>query len=195
MSPTLAERYPSIPANGTVVSCRRIGKMCSMTIPMHEDEIGVDEALVRNLLRSQMPALAELPLVAVEPWGTDNAIWRLDSDLVIRLPRIYWAAGQVDFEAQWLPVLAPDLPVAIPEPIAIGEPSEEYRYRWAVHRWIPGQGAALDRMDDPTTFALALAEVVRMLQAVSTSDAPPAQNRARPLAEYDEETRSLIDRL
>ena len=25
------------------------------------------------------------------------------------------------------------------------------RYRWAVHRWIPGDGAALDRIDDPVT--------------------------------------------
>jgi aminoglycoside phosphotransferase (APT) family kinase protein len=166
---------------------------CLMTIRMHEDEIRVDDTLVRNLLRSQMPALAQLPLVAVEPWGTDNAIWRLGSDLVIRLPRIHWAAGQVEFEARWLPRLAPDLPVPIPEPIAISKPSEEFRYRWAVHRWIPGEGAALDRMDDPTTFALALADVVRKLQAASTSGAPPAQNRARPLAEYDEATRSYID--
>jgi aminoglycoside phosphotransferase (APT) family kinase protein len=165
-----------------------------MTIRMHEDEIAVDDTLVRNLLRSQMPALSQLPLAAVEPWGTDNAIWRLGSDLVIRLPRIHWAAGQVEFEARWLPRLAPDLSVAIPEPIAIGEPTEEYRYRWAVHRWIPGEGAALDRMENPTTFALALAGVVRELQAISTSDAPPAQNRARPIAEYDEATRSYIDR-
>lgn len=41
-----------------------------MTIRMHEDEIEVDDTLVRKLLRSQMPALAELPLIAVEPWGT-----------------------------------------------------------------------------------------------------------------------------
>ena len=164
-----------------------------MTVRMHEDEIEVGDTIVRRLLRSQMPNLAELPLIAVEPWGTDNAIWRLGSDFVIRLPRIHWAAGQVELEARWLPRLAPNLPVAIPEPMAIGEPSADYPYRWAVHRWIPGEGAALDQMGDPTTFALALADVVRMLQAVSTTDAPPAQNRARPIAEYDEATRSYID--
>jgi aminoglycoside phosphotransferase (APT) family kinase protein len=81
---------------------------------MHEDEIEVDEKLVRALVNSQMPALAHLPLVVVEPWGTDNAIWRLGADLVVRLPRIHWAAGQVELEAQWLPRLAPHLPVAIP---------------------------------------------------------------------------------
>ena len=161
---------------------------------MHEDEIDVDEALVRGLIRSQMPALSHLPLTLVEPWGTDNAIWRLGRDLVVRLPRIHWAAGQIEFEAQWLPRLAPHLPVAIPKPVAMGVPAEGYPYRWAVHRWIPGEGAALEAMDDPVAFALALAELVRRLQEVATTDAPPASNRARPLSEYDRATRSVIDR-
>src|SRR3984885_926680 len=110
-----------------------------MASRMHEDEIAVDETLVRKLLMSQMPAFADLRLVAVEPWGTDNAVWRLGSDLVVRLPRIHWGAGQVELEARWLPRLAPDLPVAIPEPIAIGEPSEENQYRWATPPRTPGQ--------------------------------------------------------
>src|ERR1700712_257784 len=93
-----------------------------MATRMHEDEVDVNDALVRRLLASQMPTLADLPLVVVEPWGTDNAIWRLGGDLVVRLPRIYWAAGQVEFEARWLPRLAPHLHVAIPEPVAIGKP-------------------------------------------------------------------------
>ncbi len=141
-----------------------------------------------------MPSVAHLPLVIVEPWGTDNAIWRLGSELVVRLPRIHWAAGQVELEALWLPRLARHLPVAIPEPVAMGEPANDYPYRWAVHRWIPGDGAVLDRIDDPVTFALELAGFIRMLQAVSAKDAPPATNRARPLAEYDEATRDMIFR-
>ncbi len=163
-------------------------------VPMHEDEVEVSDQLVRDLLRSQMPALAQLALVVVEPWGTDNAIWRLGTDLVVRLPRIHWAAGQVELEAQWLPRLAPQLPVPIPEPVAIGEPAAGYPFSWAVHRWIPGEGASLDRIDDPVEFALALAEFVRMLQAVPTTDAPLAGNRARPLVDYDEATRWCIDR-
>jgi aminoglycoside phosphotransferase (APT) family kinase protein len=163
-----------------------------MTVRMHEGEIEVNEELVRSLLRSQMPSLAHLPLVIVEPWGTDNAIWRLGSEFVVRLPRIHWAAGQIELEALWLPRLARHLPVAIPEPVAMGEPANDYPYRWAVHRWIPGDGAVLDRVDDPVTFALELARVIRMLQAVSTKDAPPPTNRARPLPEYDEATRGMI---
>jgi aminoglycoside phosphotransferase (APT) family kinase protein len=159
---------------------------------MHKDEVEVDATLVQRLLASQMPNLAELPLTPVEPWGTDNAIWRLGDDLVVRLPRIRWASQQPDLEALWLPRLAPSLPIEVPTPIAVGEPGEGYPFRWAVHSWIEGEAAAPERMSDPVQFALDLAGVVRKLQAVSTADAPAATNRARPLAEYDQETRGFI---
>ena len=145
----------------------------------HVDEVEVDEVLVCRLLASQLPHLADRPLAVVEPWGTDNAIWRLGDDLVVRLPRIHWATEQVDRDARWLPHLAPHLPVAVPEPIAIGEPEHGYPYRWAVHRWLPGQSAALDRFDDPITFALDLAELVRSLQQVPT-DGTPAHAQPGP---------------
>lgn len=160
---------------------------------MHEEEVEVDEALVCRLLASQMGDLADRPLTMVEPWGTDNAIWRLGDDLVVRLPRIHWAAGQVEREATWLPRLAPRLPVALPEPLRVGAPGDGYPYPWAVHRWLPGEGAALDRMDDPVRFALDLAGFIRALQAVPTDGAPPASNRARPLHDYDESTRRAIE--
>jgi aminoglycoside phosphotransferase (APT) family kinase protein len=89
-------------------------------IRMHDDEVEVDEALVHRLVATQMPEFADQPLARVEPWGTDNAIWRLGDQLVVRLPRIGWAAGQVEREATWLPRLAPQLPVAVPQPVRDG---------------------------------------------------------------------------
>lgn len=161
---------------------------------MHDDEMDVTEVLVRELLARQMPCLAELPLVSVEPWGTDNAIWRLGDDLVLRFPRIHWAAEQAAFEATWLPVLAPHLPVSIPQPIALGRPDDCYPHCWAVHRWISGDAAAIDRFNNPVTFALELAAVVRALHAAPTTGAPTASNRARRLADYNSATRWAIDR-
>ena len=160
--------------------------------PMHADEVEVGDELVRRLLTTQMPHLAERPLAIVEPWGTDNAIWRLGDDLVVRLPRLASATAQVELEATWLPRLAPHLPIAIPEPIAVGAPGCGYPYRWAVHRWIEGEGAALDRCDGAVTLARDLADVVRRLQSVSTDGAPVARHRARPLQAYDEPTRRAI---
>lgn len=169
------------------------GRLVVVPMRMHEQEVEVDEALVRRLLATQMPDFADRQLTLVEPWGTDHGIWRLGDDLVVRLPRIHWATGQVEREAMWLPRLAPHLPVAVPEPVAVGEPGEGFPYRWAVHRWIPGEGATLARVDDPVTFALDLAEVIRRLQAVPTDSAPSARNRARPLHEYDDATRRAIE--
>ena len=160
---------------------------------MHADEVDVDEDLVRRLLASQLPHLAHLALRAVEPWGTDNAIWRLGDELVVRLPRIHWATGQAAKEAMWLPQLAPFLPVAVPEPVAIGAPGLGYPFEWSVHRWLPGDPATPAAITDPAAFALDVAAVVLALRAVPTHGAPAAGNRARPLLEYDRATRAAIE--
>jgi aminoglycoside phosphotransferase (APT) family kinase protein len=159
---------------------------------MHADEVPVDEGLVRRLLRTQMPEFADLVLTVVEPWGTDNAIWRLGDDLVVRLPRIGWARGQVARDEAWLPRLAPHLPTALPEPVVVGEPDDDYPFPWAVHRWIDGDPASLGRMDDALTFASDLAAFVLCLRAIPVDGAPTARNRARPLADYDAATRAAI---
>ncbi len=159
---------------------------------MHVDEVEIDDVLVRRLLSAQMPQFADLPLTVVEPWGTDNGIWRLGDDLVVRLPRIGWAQEQVLRERTWLPVLAPKLPVEVPQPLALGEPAFGYPYQWAVHRWIAGRGAALEHSLDPVRFAADLARGVAALQQVSTEGAPTASGRARPIRDYDESTRKAI---
>lgn len=161
---------------------------------MHADEVDMDDALVARLIARQMPELAGRRIVRVEPWGTDNGIWRLGDDLVVRLPRLERVQPQVTFEAAWLPRLGPYLSVAVPEPVAIGEPGEGYPYQWAVHRWIAGEGASPETIDDPVAFALDLAEVVRRLHRLSTDGAPAARNRARPLRDYDAPTRQAIER-
>ncbi len=160
---------------------------------MHRDELDVDEALVRELLGAQMPELADLPLSIVEPWGTDNAIWRLGDDLVVRLPRIHWAAAQADREAAVLSRISPHLPATVPVPVAVGEPGGRYPYRWAVLSWLVGDGAAPERLHDPSRFALDLAEVVVALTTIPTDGAPAATGRARPLAEYNDAALEYIE--
>ena len=163
-----------------------------MPTPMHDEEIPVDHDLVHRLVDSQFPHLADRSLRRLEPWGTDNAIFRLGDDLVVRLPRIHWATDQVDKEATWLPRLAPHLTVGVPEPVAIGEPDHGYPHRWAVNRWLPGELAGPDTITDPNRFAEDLARTVIELRGVPTDGAPSATSRARPIAEYDGATRRAI---
>jgi aminoglycoside phosphotransferase (APT) family kinase protein len=85
---------------------------------MHENEFDINELLVGKLLNQQFPEFAGLKINQVKHAGTDNAIFRLGEDKCIRLPRVYYAAEQIEKELKWLPKLRTHLPLAIPEPIA-----------------------------------------------------------------------------
>lgn len=62
---------------------------------MHENELEIDEHLVHTLLKKQCTAWANLPLTPIQSSGTDNALFRLDSKYVVRLPRIEWPSGSI----------------------------------------------------------------------------------------------------
>jgi aminoglycoside phosphotransferase (APT) family kinase protein len=81
---------------------------------MHVDEIDTSVSLVARLLTAQFPRWADRPIAPVPSAGTDNALYRLGDDMVVRLPRIHWATGQADKEQRWLPRLALHLALAIP---------------------------------------------------------------------------------
>jgi len=159
---------------------------------MHDHEVDIDVDLVRKLLTEQMPAWAKLSLSIVEPWGTDNAIWRLGDELVVRLPRIGSAERQVSWEDEWLPQIRPHLDVTVPTPMAVGEPGCGYPYKWAVHHWVTGSGAAIELIDDPTRFALDLAHTVEQIAQVPTTGLRSAVNRGQHIRDYDADTRKAI---
>ena len=105
---------------------------------MHEDEVDVDAGHVRALVAAEFPHWADLEVVTVRSTGTVNAIFRLGDDLSVRLPRHARWSGDLDKELRWLPALAPQLPLRIPEPVAAGSPGLGYPFRWAVYRWLEG---------------------------------------------------------
>jgi aminoglycoside phosphotransferase (APT) family kinase protein len=165
---------------------------------MHAGEVIADVALVRRLLDAQFPRWGELPLSAVQSAGTDNAIFRLGSDMCVRLPRIAYAERQIDKEYACLPKLAP-LPLAIPEPMALGAPQDGFPWRWAVYRWIAGETAPAERLRDIRETATTLGKFVRALQACDASGGPAAgeatRGRGLPLSARDGRVRESIDAL
>jgi aminoglycoside phosphotransferase (APT) family kinase protein len=163
---------------------------------MHADEVDVDVNLVGRLLAVQFPQWADLPLEPVHSAGTDNAIYRLGEDMALRLPRIESATEQVDKEHQWLPRLAPLLPLAIPIPLAKGTPGEGYPWKWSVYQWLEGENATIEHIADTDQAALEVAQFIAALQRIDPADGlpPGAHNSFRgvPLSMRDSETRAAI---
>ena len=163
---------------------------------MHADEIDTDVALVRRLLAGQFPQWAELAIDPVASYGTDHDIYRLGDHLAARLPRIGWATDQAEKEAEWLPRLAPHLPLAVPVQLAMGHPAEGYPFEWSVYRWLPGESAD-GTIDDLDRAAVDLAAFVNALRQIDATGAHPrpARGRGAPLAELDEQVRRSIAEL
>lgn len=163
---------------------------------MHADEVDIDPDLARRLVASQFPRWADLPLEALRFGGTDNVIYRLGHDKSVRLPRRAPSTGQLEKERRWLPVLAPVLPLAIPVPLAIGEPGEGYPFVWSVYTWLEGELPLVEPIADLRQAAADLAKFVAALQRVDPTDGPPPgphnAYRGVPLALRDEFTRESI---
>jgi len=151
---------------------------------MHEDELELDEALVRQLLAEQFPEWAELPLRRIEPSGTVNAIFRLGNQLSVRLPRREGPTEAGSTELEWLPELAPQLPVEVPVPIAQGWPGAGYPWFWEIHSWVEGKIVPVEEID-AVQAARDLAALVEALQGIDSAGAPPG--RGIPLALRDEQ--------
>ena len=162
---------------------------------MHGDaQIDSDVDLVRGLLQDQFPRWANLPIARIESDGTDNAIYRVGDELVARLPLVEWAAEQALKECIWLPQVAPLLPLAVPTPVASGEPGRGYPVRWSVHGWIDGVNASPERIDDISRAVDDMARFITALHEIDLPD-PPMCPRAAPLADSDELTRWGISEL
>jgi aminoglycoside phosphotransferase (APT) family kinase protein len=161
---------------------------------MHADELAIDERLVRRLLAAQFPHWAELPLEPVEPRGTDNRLYRLGDDLVVRLPCQPQTILTLERERAWLPKLAPHLPLEVPVPVAAGIPGEGYPGTWSIYRWLEGETAITASVADPSQAAADLAGFIVALQRIDTSGGPrPGEGnslRGSPLHALDAEFRA-----
>jgi aminoglycoside phosphotransferase (APT) family kinase protein len=160
---------------------------------MHADEVDTDPSLVRRLVLSQFPHWADLAVEPVLPRGTDNANYRLGESLLVRLPRREDNVRPLAKEIEWLPRLAPLLPLPVPQPVASGEPGEGFPFPWAIFTWVEGGNATIDGVDAAAT-ADAMGAVVGALRRIDASGAPPGLRRGT-LAAQDERTRAGLAQL
>ncbi|WP_405112373.1 aminoglycoside phosphotransferase family protein [Micromonospora sp. NBC_01405] len=140
---------------------------------LHENEIPVDEEVVRSLLQIQHPDWASLPLSPAGA-GTDNTMYRLGNDLLVRLPRTADKARALNKERTWLPRLGPLLTYRIPEPVAAGTPAPEFPLPWSIYRWIDGAEVEPNTVRDWAAFGTELATFVHELHNIDLMGAARA---------------------
>lgn len=162
-------------------------------------KLDINVALVRRLVATQFPQWVDLPITPVELDGWDNRTFHLGDHMTVRLPSAEGYAPQVEKEHQWLPKLAPLLPLPIPVPLAKGAPNGDYPWHWSIYQWLQGEIATVERIADLSAFATSLAQFLTALQYIDSAEGPAAGShsffRGAPLAVYDAETRQAITTL
>jgi aminoglycoside phosphotransferase (APT) family kinase protein len=166
---------------------------------LHDDEIEIDEALVRRLLGTLSPSYDALPLRRFAASGSTNALFRLGDDLLVRVPRQPGGTSTIEKEQRWLPHVAPHVPFAVPEIVAVGQPAFGYPEKWSLVRFIDGDQPVVPLDGEAPRHGLArdLASVVRGLgeldvPSAARSDPSLEWYRGRPLAEMDDHVRGFV---
>lgn len=164
---------------------------------MQKKDITVD--VVACLIAEQFPQWAGLPIQPVALDGWDNTTFRLGHDMSVRLPSHQRYVPQIVKEHRWLPVIAPHLPLPIPEPIATGRPGCGFPAPWSIYGWLDGEPAAVAGFGDLERLADDLAAFLLALQGVPTRGGPrPGPHsctRGGPASRWDDQTRATIDLL
>lgn len=146
-------------------------------------EVDVDAVLIEALLHQQLPELAGPVRVVANGW--DNVVARLGDDRCVRVPRRALSAPLVQHEADWLPRLAPVLPVDVPTPVAVGRPGLGYPWTWLVCPWFEGRALVDVAVGDRTAVATQLGRFVAALHQPAPPEAPRSPWRGTPIADLE----------
>lgn len=114
----------------------------------------VDAERARALIGAQFPELAEAeihPLAA----GWDNSVFLVDGRWAFRFPRRELAVDGVGREIAFLPRLAPNLSLPVPEPRWVGAPTDDFPWPWFGAPFLPGRELADAALPDEERVELA----------------------------------------
>ena len=133
---------------------------------------------------------------AIESGGTDNALFLLDDDCVLRIPIRPSAVAPLTKELMWLPSLA-GLPLEVPTVLFHGQTKSQLGFDFGILTWLEGSNASEDRIDDPVVAAGALGSFLSELHQKPIENAPHAgagnNNRGVDLTELTDKTLSSIE--
>jgi aminoglycoside phosphotransferase (APT) family kinase protein len=159
-------------------------------------DVIIDISLVSNLIAAQFSQWKHLSIRPVDHGGWDNRTFHLGDQMLVRMPSGPDYAAKIAKEQEWLPKLAPLLPLPIPTPLAMGMPAEGYPWHWSIYRWIEGESAATAPIINLCDFAQSLAQFLVTLQKIDPTGGPkPGPHnfyRGGDLQVYDAETRQAL---
>ncbi len=166
---------------------------------MHEwaPEIRVDEPLARRLISEQFPKVEQRSFRLLGE-GWDTTVYLVDGRWTFRFPRKEMVIPGFRNEIAHLPALAPLLPLPIPVPTLVGEPSDAFRWPFYGAPFLPGRELAEANLDDHARarLALPLAEFLRALHGLELdADLPLDPVRRADMPFRVERTRDRMSRL
>jgi aminoglycoside phosphotransferase (APT) family kinase protein len=152
---------------------------------LHADELPIDLVLVRQLVDRAFPDYVDDDLRRMNDSGSSNALFRLGSDKLVRLPRQPGGGASIDKEASWLPYVAPRVTVEVPAVVGVGEPDLDYPERWAITTWLQGTRPSTPRSipRDNGTDGLA-ADLVQFLTELRGMEVPEQAKDDKALSWY-----------
>lgn len=160
-------------------------------------EVTVDERLARRLIGEQFPELAGRSLRLLGE-GWDMTVWLVDDVWVFRFPRREVVLPGLENEIAVLPRLAPLLPLPIPVPALLGEPSEAFQWPFYGSRFLPGREPAEVGLSEDARVAMALplAEFLRALHSLQLDvELPIDPNRRADMTFRVPQTIERLDEL
>lgn len=131
------------------------------------DPAAHDVDVVRALLAGHCPSLAHEDIRPAPASGSSNWVFRVGEGHAVRLPRSQEYVGDLQKEARWLPHLAPALPVAVPDVVYLGTPTDLFPRPWTVVTWVPG---TLPGDLDPSAQSALARDLGRFVRALHTID-------------------------
>ncbi len=158
--------------------------------PLHDSQIELDPEDISEVIEARFPEWKDLPLERIDSTGTVNYIYRLGDEMVVRIPMVEWGSADITRDAQVLPMLAPLLPVAVPDLLGHGAPAGKVPWDWGVYTLLEGRHPVLGDKTDEDAVAAGLIELVASLRMVHV----PAKLTAPidAIATQDETTRPKV---
>ncbi len=133
----------------------------------------MDLELARKLIRERSPDVAAATVELIGE-GWDNVAYLVDHEWVYRFPRGELPAQLLATECEFVPRIVSRLPFPVSVPEAVGEPTAEFAWPVARHRYVAGTTADRARLTDEQRRALArpLGEFLRALHDLDVEGLP-----------------------